>query len=134
MFTGINIYSINNKTDHISEKYIFIEIWYFPDFRSDLEQDPLFHEMDPRIRIHIKMKRIRNTDYFIWYYLVLGIESISLYDLKGRIKQNQDKLLLSINTNLKVNWFYFHPVRSDIIYFLKQDINGLINLLQAMLC
>ena len=58
MFTDINIYPINNKTDHISEKY-----WYFPDFRSDLEQDPdpLFHETDPRIRIHIKMKRIRNT-------------------------------------------------------------------------
>ena len=61
MFTDINIYPINNKTDHISEKY-----WYFPDFRSDLEQDPdpLFHETDPRIRIHIKMKRIRNTDFF----------------------------------------------------------------------
>ena len=33
---------------------------------SDPEQDPdpdlLFHETDPRIRIHIKMKRIRNTD------------------------------------------------------------------------
>ena len=59
MFTDINIYSMNNKTDHILEKYIF------PDFRSDLEQDPdpLFHETDPRIRIriHIKMKRIRNT-------------------------------------------------------------------------
>ena len=25
MFTDINIYSINNKTDHISEKSIFIE-------------------------------------------------------------------------------------------------------------
>ena len=51
MFTDINIYSLNNKTDHIS------------DFRSDLEQDPdpLFHETDPRIRIDIKMKRIRNT-------------------------------------------------------------------------
>ena len=35
------------------------------DFRSDLEQDPdpdpLFHKTDQRIRIHIKMKRIRNT-------------------------------------------------------------------------
>ena len=42
--------------------------WYFPDFRSDFEQeqdpdlDPLFHETDPRIWIQIKMKRIRNTD------------------------------------------------------------------------
>ena len=27
----------------------------------DLEQDPLFYKTDPRIRIHFKMKRIRNT-------------------------------------------------------------------------
>ena len=39
MFTDINIYPINDKT----------------------EPDPLFHETDPRIRIHVKMKRIRNT-------------------------------------------------------------------------
>ena len=71
MFTDINIYSINNKADHISEQYIFYrkQSWYFPDFRLDLVQDPdpdpLFPETDPMIRIHIKMKRIRNTDYFI---------------------------------------------------------------------
>ena len=64
MFTDINFYSINNKTDHISEKYIFFiekKVDIFPNFRSDLEQDPdpLFHETDPRIRIQIK--RIRNT-------------------------------------------------------------------------
>ena len=59
MFTDINIYSINNKTDHISEKYIFYRNKYFSYFRSDLEPDPLFNETDPRI--HIKMKRIRNT-------------------------------------------------------------------------
>ena len=67
IFTDINIYPINNKTDHISEKYILDrkKNWYFPDFRSDLKQDldPLFHATDPRIRIHIKMKRIRNTDF-----------------------------------------------------------------------
>ena len=79
MFTDINIYPINNETDHISEKYIFYrekklnKSWYFLDFslRSDLEQDPepdpdpLFHETDLRIRIriHIKMKRIRNTGF-----------------------------------------------------------------------
>ena len=46
MFIDININSINNKTDHISEIYIFIEkkkknkSWYFPDFKSDLEEDP----------------------------------------------------------------------------------------------
>ena len=82
MFTDINIYPINNKTYHISEKYIFYrkksktKVDIFSDFRSDLEQDPdpepdsLFHETDPGIRIqtdpgiriHIKMKRIRNTD------------------------------------------------------------------------
>ena len=46
MFTGINIYSINNKTDHISEKYIEIDIFPILDC----------------IRIHIKMKRIRNNE------------------------------------------------------------------------
>ena len=30
-------------------------------FRTDPLQDPRFHDMDPRIRIHIKMKRIRNS-------------------------------------------------------------------------
>ena len=61
MFTDINIYSMNNKTDHISETYILYR--KIPDFRSDLEQDPdpLFHETDPRIRIQIKMKRIRGS-------------------------------------------------------------------------
>ena len=47
-----------NKTDHIWEIY-------FPDFRSELDPNPdqIFHETDPRIqiRIHNKMKRIRNT-------------------------------------------------------------------------
>ena len=66
MFIDINIYSINNKTDHISEKYIFYIYIYFQNFRSDLDPDPLFHETDPRIRIrihiHIKIKRTRNTD------------------------------------------------------------------------
>ena len=70
MFTDLIINPTNNKTYHISEKFIFYikkvnKSWYFPDLRSDLdpdpEQDPLFHETDPRIRIHIKMKRIRNT-------------------------------------------------------------------------
>ena len=48
MFTDLNSYPINNKTDHISEVD-------FPDFRSDLEQeqdsdldpDPLLHKTDP---------------------------------------------------------------------------------------
>ena len=33
---------------------------------------------------------------------VLGIENISLYDWEGRIKRNQDKLLLSIHKNIQV--------------------------------
>ena len=46
MFTDMNIYPINVKTGHISEKYIF-----YRKKKSDLEQDPdpdpLFHETDP---------------------------------------------------------------------------------------
>ena len=58
-----NIYPINNKTDHISEKYIFLRKKSNTkvDIFSDLEQDPLFHETDTRIWIRIKMNRIRNT-------------------------------------------------------------------------
>ena len=65
----INIYLINITTDNVLEKNIlnskksfFKRSWYVLDIRSDSEQDPnpLFHEMYPRIRIHIKMKRIRN--------------------------------------------------------------------------
>ena len=57
MFTGINIYSINNKTDHISEKYIF--------YRKKVDIFPIlgriWSRIRIRIRIRIKMKRIRNT-------------------------------------------------------------------------
>ena len=56
MFTNVNIYSMSNKTDHISEKYIFLEkkVDIFPILGWD--PDPLFHETNPRIRINIKMK------------------------------------------------------------------------------
>ena len=54
MFTDINIYSINNKTDHISEKYIFYG-------KKRVDIFPNLGRIWSRIRIHIKMKRIRNT-------------------------------------------------------------------------
>ena len=60
----MNIYLINNKINNFLEKNIFdrkkkVKKIYFHDFRSD--PDPLFHETDSKIRIHFKMKRIRNT-------------------------------------------------------------------------
>ena len=60
--TDINIYPIYNKIDNFSEKYIFKRkeskrVGIF----SILGPNPLFHETYPRIRIHIKMKWIRNT-------------------------------------------------------------------------
>ena len=56
-FMDTNIYPINNKTYHFFEKYLSrkIKLKFFLDFR--------FHETDPRIRIHIKMKRINNTEF-----------------------------------------------------------------------
>ena len=56
MFTDINIYPINNKTDHISRKKIIIE--------KKSKQVKIFSILGriwSRIRIHINMKRIRNT-------------------------------------------------------------------------
>ena len=87
MFTDINIYPINNKTDHMSEKYIFYSKksktkgWYFPDFRSD----PLLHETDPRIRIHIKMKHILWNTAFSHLFM-LEEEN----DWKGRKRRKKD--------------------------------------------
>ena len=65
MFTDINIYPINNKTDHISEKYIF----YRKKSKTKVDIFPILGRIWSRIRIRyftkrirIKMKRIRNTD------------------------------------------------------------------------
>ena len=70
MITEINIYPINNITEHFLEKFfnkkkVKRKSWYFLDFRSDSDQDQdsLFHKTDPRIRKHIKMKQIRNTAF-----------------------------------------------------------------------
>ena len=54
------------------EKYVFNrknsfkKRRYFLNFRSDLEQDPdpLLHDTDPRIRIHIELKWTRNTGLY----------------------------------------------------------------------
>ena len=59
--TDININLINNKTNLFSQKYISERKKFF--FKVGIFSDPLFHETDPRIRIHIKMKRIRITDF-----------------------------------------------------------------------
>ena len=57
---------------------------------SDLEQDPdpdqLFHETDPRIRIriHIKMKLIRNTEFFfflLWNWLYIDFANVFNFSL-----------------------------------------------------
>ena len=58
MFTDINIYTVYNKTDHISGKYIF--------HREKKDIFPILGRIryfTKRIRTHIKMKRIRNTEF-----------------------------------------------------------------------
>ena len=80
MFNRHKYLPINNKTDifwrNISciNRKVKKKFLYFLDFRSDSEQnpDPLFHETDPRIRIHIKMKRIRNTEKFDYFVICRG--------------------------------------------------------------
>ena len=57
MFTERNIYPINNKTGHISEKYIF----YRKKSKTKYDIFPILGRIWSRIRIHIKMKQIRNT-------------------------------------------------------------------------
>ena len=55
IFFGLNEYFQYLYFFWYSEKSL-----YFFYFRS--EQDPFFHETDPKIRIRVKMKRIRKTD------------------------------------------------------------------------
>ena len=59
MLTDINICPINNKTDHISQKYIF----YRKKSKTKIDIFPILGRIWSRIRIriHIKMKQIRNT-------------------------------------------------------------------------
>ena len=57
MFTDINIYSISNKTDHISEKYIFIE----KKSKTKVDIFPILGRILSRIRIRYFTKRIRGS-------------------------------------------------------------------------
>ena len=70
----------------------------FPDFRSNLEQDSdsLFHETDPRIRIHIKIKRIRNTDIYMMLHYTLYTPSLK----KLNVLILNDRVILSLLTAL----------------------------------
>ena len=65
MFTDINNYPINNKTNHISEKYIFKE-------KKSKTKVDIFGRIRSRIRIHIKMKRIRNTVFIYLLKILIG--------------------------------------------------------------
>ena len=73
----MNIYPINNKTDIFWRNFELKKKFLKKVFTSYSEQDPLFHETDLRRRIHIQMKRIRNTVlnilhllYFLYWDLI----------------------------------------------------------------
>ena len=99
MFTDINIYPINNKTDHISEKYIFyrkkVKLMLIFSGRILSRIRIRYSTKRIRIRIHIKMKRIRNTDiklkwtYFYMKYAEIGFGEISLTRRLFRFKGNE---------------------------------------------
>ena len=68
----MNIYPINNKTDHFSNKNVFfyrkklkvkkkLVFSLFLKFGFGAGSRSVISRNDPRIRIHIKMKRIQNT-------------------------------------------------------------------------
>ena len=63
---------------------------------SDLEQDPdldpLFNEMDPRIRIYVKMKRLRNTDCNKQPKLCKGKKSGKFLKLQCTYKTNMESI------------------------------------------
>ena len=55
-------------------------------------------------------------------FLVLGVENISLYDVEGRIKENQDKLLLAINTAIKEPYIQCYNLLYVYIYLLSYSV------------
>ena len=55
-------------------------------------------------------------------FLVLGVENISLYDVEGRIKENQDKLLLAINTAIKEPYIQYYNLLYVYIYLLSYSV------------
>ena len=72
MLTDLNIHPLNTKTDHFLRNFFFIkkrvkQALVFSRFKvgfgAGSGSGSVIHETDPRIliRIHIKMKRIRNT-------------------------------------------------------------------------
>ena len=136
MFTDINICPINNKTDHISEKYIF----YTKKSKTKVDIFPILGRIWSRIRIryftkriHIKMKRIRNTAYYnrlvhstvnkILNYSVAdpdpfgsvsfqsaGSGSASMKRIRIRVAKNQPKswkIFTKINENHKNTIIFF---------------------------
>ena len=69
MVTDLIIYLINNKTDQILEKYIF----YRKESKTKVDIFPILGRIWSRIRIHIKMKRIRNTGKYEKLILTFSI-------------------------------------------------------------
>jgi len=67
MFSDKIIYSINNKTDHILEKYIShrkkVDIFLILGWILSRIRIRYFMKLNSWIRIHIKMKQIRNTAF-----------------------------------------------------------------------
>ena len=68
------------------------------------DPDPLFHETDPRIRIHIKMKRIRNTgNYILQVNLLTNNNNKTNNDMTFTSQYNDDKQN-NTRLNMKVGW------------------------------
>ena len=59
MFTGLHIYPIINKTDHISEKYIFL----YKKSKTKVDIFPILGRIWSRIRIRYFTKRIDPDPY-----------------------------------------------------------------------
>ena len=65
---------MNNKLINDNKKNIVMSIMSFTENSKKkmlLDPDPLFPEVDPRIRIHVKMKRKRKTEFHNLYFNLL---------------------------------------------------------------
>ena len=58
----------------------------------------------------------------MFFFSVLGIQNISLYDHKGRLKENQDSLLLHIHHYVKVIMSSFKRMTYILYTFIFLNI------------
>ena len=126
MFTDINIYPINNKTYHISEKYIFLQK------KSKTKVDdifPILGRIWSRIRIRYFTKRSSDPDPYQnetdpqhWLLYIWAV--VGNYIFRGLPRQILPGELITSEGSLQakyveIRFFYYYHTKFNFWYFFQ---------------